>query len=123
MKPRTLWACHPVAAMMPLRVAPPGRFSSSSIWAVLLPSRALAGFSAAVARFPALAFIGATAGACGAVSAPFLALVAFLVDLALAAATGDFRFVALAFAVGFGSGAVPAAGRVFSSIVDVVMLV
>src|SRR6185436_10291894 len=104
MKPRTLWACHPVAAMMPFKVAPPGRFSSSRIWAVLLPSRALAGFSAEVARFPALPFFGATAGACGAVWAPFLALVAFLADFALAGAPAGFRFVALAFAVGFGFG-------------------
>src|SRR5437867_3374995 len=116
MKPRTLWACHPVLA----RVAPPDRFSSSSIWAVLLPWRAVAGFSALLVRFPALAFFGATAGACGAVSPAFLALAAFLADLALAGATG-FRFVALALAVGFGSGAVPAADCVFSSIVDVVI--
>src|SRR5215470_10467254 len=32
-------ACHPVVVMMPLSVAPPGRFSSSRIWAVLLPWR------------------------------------------------------------------------------------
>jgi hypothetical protein len=82
MNPRTLWACHAVAAMMLLSVAPPGRFSSSRSGRFCYP---------------------------GALSAAFWAWVGFLADFALAGATGGFRFVALAFAVGFGSGAVPAA--------------
>src|SRR3972149_4178576 len=40
MKPRTLWACHPVAAMRSFRVAPFGWRSSARIAAFLLPSRA-----------------------------------------------------------------------------------
>src|SRR5207249_2683494 len=69
MKPRMLWGCHSVLAISSCSVAPPGRFSSSSTAAVLLPLRA-AGFSdflalliaplAGMAFFPDLLFTGAT---------------------------------------------------------------
>src|SRR5258708_7818202 len=75
MKPRTLCGCHSVAAISSCRLAPPGRFSSSRIWAVLLPWRA-AGFSASAA-LPGLSAFLALLGA-------FFAALAFLLDLALA---------------------------------------
>src|SRR5262245_1192326 len=102
MNPRTLWACHPVSSIMFLSVAPPGRFSRSRTWAVLLPTRvlistasgalvlralaegsglgalpalgALTGLAAGVACLLALAFTDATAGACGAASRDCAAL-------------------------------------------------
>ena len=58
MKPRTLWACHSVAAMRSFRVTPRGRLSSSTTWAVLLPRRAVARL-ARCARLPDLFLLGA----------------------------------------------------------------
>ena len=66
MKPRTLWACQSVAAMMSSSVAPSGRLSMSRTMAFLLPSRAVGVASLAVARLVALAFFGATGAASGA---------------------------------------------------------
>src|SRR5437762_13160057 len=88
MNPRMLWGCHSVAAMSSCRVAPPERFSSSRIWAVLLPWRA-ACFSGFLSAF--LALLGA-----------FLAGVAFLPDLALVGATWARCAPARAFFVAFG---------------------
>src|SRR4051794_13595139 len=68
--------------MMSLSVAPPGRFSSSSTWAVLLPWRA-AGFSGWAAF---LAPLGA-----------FLAGLAFFPDFVLAGATWGFGGATVAF--------------------------
>src|SRR5713226_8988872 len=98
-KPRTEWACQPVAFIMCFKVAPPDRFTSSSTLAVLLPWRT----RAAVALWAALA--------------PFLAA-----DLALAGLTRGFDAATLAFLGGSGfSVAVAWAGSRFS-IVDVVMV-
>src|SRR5438045_1759068 len=93
MNPRTLWGCHSVAAINSCRVAPPGRFSSSRIWAVLVPWRA-AGFSATTAFADCLAFL-APLGA-------FLAGVAFLPDLALVGATWALCAPTRAFFLAFG---------------------
>src|SRR5580704_13869777 len=82
--PRTECGCHPVAFINSLVVTPPGRFSSSSILSVLLPSRTglaalaffapLGAFLAGVAFFPGLAFAGATGARRGARAAFLLAL-------------------------------------------------
>src|SRR6266852_6009239 len=45
-KPRTEWGCHPVAFGSSCKVTPPGRFSRSTILAVLLPRRAVTAFLA-----------------------------------------------------------------------------
>src|SRR5947209_2757763 len=54
MKPRTLWACQSVAFVMSFRLAPPARFSRSSTFSVLLPSRAPAGLLGTLARLAPL---------------------------------------------------------------------
>src|SRR6266446_3874994 len=109
MKPRTLWACQPVAFISSLAVAPPGRFSRSRIWAVLLPSRAPDSFLAGLAPFAPL-------GA-------FFAGLVFLADLALAGATWRAGFATLAFLVAFGGAAAAVAWAVpVSSAIDVVIL-
>src|SRR5262245_49585350 len=71
-----LCGCHSVAAISSCRVAPPGLFSSSRIWAVLLPAREAAGsafsaffslldvFLAGLAFFPNLPLDGATCAPC-----------------------------------------------------------
>src|SRR5262245_45052225 len=111
MKPRTLWACQPVAAMMRLSVAPPGRVSSSSTWAVVLPPRALVGFSGLSAFFWPLGTLGL-----------FLAEVAFFTNFPLAGATRGFCAPTLAFFGGLGSWTVVVtAGVAISSMVDVVI--
>src|SRR5580704_19188640 len=84
MKPRNECGCHPVALSRSLAVAPPGRFSSSRIAAVLLPSRAsfralLGAFFFGVAFFPALALAGATFARRGARMAFFMALASVVV--------------------------------------------
>src|ERR1700730_1773330 len=58
MNPRTLCACQPVAFIIWASVAPPFRWSRPRTSAFLLPSRATAGLSPPLARFPlaALAF-------------------------------------------------------------------
>ena len=58
MNPRTLCACQPVAFIIWASVAPPFRWSRPRTSAFLLPSRAAAGLSPPLARFPlaALAF-------------------------------------------------------------------
>src|SRR5450432_2577789 len=74
-------ACHPVAFMSSAKVTPSGRFSRSSTFAALLPSRATLAFFA-----PLGAFMGA---------------LAFLADLALLGATRARFGPTLAFWVGF----------------------
>jgi hypothetical protein len=44
MKPRTLWDCHPVVAMMALIVAPEGSLSSAMTRAAFVPSRTAVDF-------------------------------------------------------------------------------
>jgi hypothetical protein len=44
MKPRTLWDCHPVIAMMALSVAPDDPLSSAMTLAAFVPSRAAGAF-------------------------------------------------------------------------------
>src|SRR4029079_8916942 len=82
MKPRMLCGCHSVARINSWRVAPPGRFSSSITWEVLLPWRAvdlcdflalLIAFLAGVACFPALPFAGAPFALCAPPQAFFVA--------------------------------------------------
>src|SRR5947208_16216244 len=58
MNPRTLWACQPVAFMIWASVAPPFRWSRPRTVAFLLPSRAAAGLSPPLARFPLPALAG-----------------------------------------------------------------
>src|SRR5213596_2250913 len=58
MNPRTEWACQPVAFMIWASVAPPLRWSKPRTVAFLLPSRAAAGLSPALARFPFVALAG-----------------------------------------------------------------
>src|SRR5216684_783869 len=94
--------------MISARVAPPGRFSRSRIWAVLLPSRAPDSFLAGLAP---LAPLGA-----------FFAGLAFLADLPFAGATWARRAPTRAFLVGFGCAAVAVAWAVpVSSLIDVVI--
>src|SRR5437016_5705951 len=93
MNPRMLWGCHSVLAISSCSVAPPGRFSSSSTAAVLLPWRA-AGFSACRA-LPGFSVLLALLG-------DFLAGVVFLPDLALVGATWARCAPARAFFVAFG---------------------
>src|SRR2546430_12079776 len=58
MNPRTLWACQLVAFMIWASVAPPFRWSRPRTVAFLLPSRAAAGLSPPLARFPLPALAG-----------------------------------------------------------------
>src|SRR5947209_14136125 len=72
MNPRTLWACQPVAFVIWVSVAPPLRWSRPSTVAFLLPSRAAAGLSPPLARFP-LAALASLAFAAGLAFLPFFA--------------------------------------------------
>jgi hypothetical protein len=77
--PRRECGCQLVALSSPLAVTPPGRFSSSRIVAVLLPSRtsfrALRGaFFFGAAFFPALALAGVTLARRAPVAGFFVAL-------------------------------------------------
>src|ERR1039458_8873666 len=129
MNPRTLCACQPVAFMILLRVAPPGRFRRSRTLAVLLPSRAPLAFGvAALAAFLAGAtFLGLAAAALGfpplalfwLLGAPFLVLAPFFevpfpgatcapcaataAEGAVLAAVSVVIFVLFSFSVGAGS--------------------
>ena len=76
MNPRMLCGCQSVAAISSCIVAPLGRFSNSTICAVLLPSRVPLAFGASSAAF----------GTLGALAA-FFGGVAFFPDLPLADAT------------------------------------
>ena len=66
-KPRTLWACHWVAAMSCFSVAPPGRCSSSRTRPVLPRLSVAAGFWIRLARLPDFAFGDKTKRRCAAV--------------------------------------------------------
>jgi hypothetical protein len=95
--PRTLCGCQPVAFISSLDVTPPGRFSSSRIVSVLLPSRGPFSLAAFTGR-AAFGFGVASRAALGA----FLAGLAFFADLALAGATLRARYATLAFFVALG---------------------
>jgi len=101
-KPRTECGCQPVAAINSCNVAPPGRFSRSSTWPVLLPPCRVE--PAFFARWDL-----------------FLVGLAFVVAFAVAGAPWRPRFATLAFLVGFGLRKVVAWTILFSSVVDVVM--
>src|SRR6266852_2217479 len=72
-KPRTEWGCHPVAFVSSFKVTPPGRFSRSTILAVLLPRRAGTAFLAREALRAGLPLDGAT-GARGLATRAFVAV-------------------------------------------------
>jgi len=99
--PRTECGCQPVAAINSCNVAPPGRFSRSSTWAVLLTPRVeLAFFARWDLRLAGLGFV---------------------VGFAVEDAPCRPRFATLAFLVGFGLRKVVAWAIPFSSVVDAVI--
>src|ERR1700689_3341299 len=84
--PRRECGCQLVALSSSLAVAPPGRFSSSRIVAVLLPSRAsfralLGAFFLGVAFFSALVLAGATLARRAPAAAFFVAFVSGAVSV------------------------------------------
>src|SRR5580704_2549033 len=105
-KPRTECGCQPVAFISSLAVTPPGRFSSSKMRSVLLPSRG-----------PELSLDFAPFLAWGA----FLAGLAFFPDLPFFGATWARRAPALAFFFAFGSSAWATVAASVVSVSDVML--
>jgi hypothetical protein len=98
--PRTECGCQPAAAINSCNVAPPGRFSRSSTWAVLLTRRVELAFFAPCDVF--------------------LAGLAFVVAFAVTGVPCRPRFATLAFLVGFGLRKFVACAIPFSSVIDAV---
>src|SRR5262249_38324285 len=97
-KPRTLWACQPVAFMISASVAPLLRLSSPRTVAFLLPSRAPVVFVAALrpvlAGLAGLAFaalVGLAFAACLALCGFGVTVAVVLVDSGSSAALVPFR--------------------------------
>src|SRR5580704_16810738 len=94
MNPRTVCVCHPIFSMISARVAPFFRWSMTTTWAVLLPSRGAVVYCVLAAHLPLGAFLAEVAFlvALPVVGAPLADCVPHLAFRAAVGCTGSAGF-------------------------------